>query len=58
MANNMPNVPMNNAITTSRHKVDKEKFDKNFDEIFGKRCDKHMLERVPCRRCEEDESGV
>ena len=51
---NMPNVPMNHAITTCRHKVDKEKYSKNYDTIFGKRCDKHLLERLPCRRCEED----
>jgi hypothetical protein len=54
MANNMPKVPMNHAITTCRHRVDKDKFDKNFDEIFGKRCEKHLIEKLPCRRCAEE----
>ena len=31
-----PNVPMNNPITTCRQKVDKEKYDKNYERIFGK----------------------
>ena len=31
-----PNVPMNHAITTCRHKVDKEKFDSGWDRIWGK----------------------
>ena len=41
MANNMPNVPMNHAITTCRHEVDREKFDPEFERIFDQKplCD-------------------
>jgi hypothetical protein len=35
-----PNVPMNHAITTCRHKVDKKKFDDGWDRIWGKAKDK------------------
>lgn len=34
-----PNVPMNHAITTCRHKVDKEKFDSGWDRIWGEKKD-------------------
>ena len=32
-----PNVPMNHAITTCRHKVDKKKFDDGWERIWGKK---------------------
>ena len=31
---NMPNVPMNNPITSIRKKVEKDKYDPEFDRIF------------------------
>ena len=30
-----PNVPMNHAITTCRHKVDKKKFEDGWERIWG-----------------------
>ena len=32
-----PNVPMNHAITTCRHKVDKKKFEEGWERIWGKK---------------------
>ena len=32
---NKPNIPMNHAITTCRHKVDKEKFNDGWERIWG-----------------------
>jgi hypothetical protein len=45
-----PNVPMNHAITTCRHKVDKEKFNEGWDRIWGKKEDPHEAEMAKYRK--------
>jgi hypothetical protein len=42
-----PNIPMNHAITTCRHKVDRKKFDDGWDRIWGKSSD------LICPYCKE-----
>ena len=39
-----PNVPMNHAITTCRHKVDKKKFEEGWDRIWGKKTEEDLKE--------------
>lgn len=39
------NVPMNHAITTCRHKVDKKKFEEGWDRIWGKKKKKESKQK-------------
>ena len=38
-----PNVPMNHAITTCRHKVDKKKFEEGWERIWGDKTKDHAI---------------
>ena len=54
-----PNVPMNHAITTCRHKVDRDKWSKGYDLAFGKKkVEVKLSDPLASKRNEPIKTGV